>query len=211
MSRPWIQTGQGFAIDLLDPIPESICLADLAKALANLNRYTGHVGAYTVAQHSVIVANALRDEGYSAGVQAAGLMHDAHEAIVGDVSSPLKRAMRIELASGLIREGVIDGAADSAEVWTKALDLAARLDPFHALEVRAWRAVASRFRLPAELPKAVKVADLRALVTEARDLFTSPPRPWGINVEPYDLEVRRWTAERAFHEFMAAAARLGVV
>lgn len=58
----------------------------IARALSHLNRYTGHVGAYSVAQHSVMVANALPKK-----LRLAGLLHDAPEAYLGDMSAPLKR------------------------------------------------------------------------------------------------------------------------
>lgn len=183
MTAPWIQTRSGAAIDLLDPDPTTIVLADLAYALAHLNRYTGHTGAYSVAQHSVLVARALRDEGHTEGVQRAGLMHDAHEAIVGDVSSPVKRAL-----VAIVRD----------------------VDPWHELERRAARAVASRFGLPRDLPQAVKIMDLRMLLAEARDLLAPPPRPWGIDVEPWPIRIARWQALDARDVFLDECSRLGV-
>ena len=58
----------------------------IAFALSHINRYTGHVGTYSVAQHSVIVAQRLPDS-----LKLSGLLHDAPEAYIGDVSAPLKR------------------------------------------------------------------------------------------------------------------------
>ncbi|AUR81612.1 HD domain protein [Vibrio phage 1.009.O._10N.261.51.C9] len=60
--------------------------ATIARALSHINRFTGHVGAYSVAQHSVMVARLLPEE-----LKLSGLLHDAHESIVGDMSSPLKQ------------------------------------------------------------------------------------------------------------------------
>lgn len=57
----------------------------IAYALAHINRYTGHVGTYSVAQHCVHVAEKLPDH-----LKLAGLLHDAPEAYIGDVSAPLK-------------------------------------------------------------------------------------------------------------------------
>jgi uncharacterized protein len=87
----WIQTYTGQRLDLLLPDPSHVCLEDIAQPLSLLVRFTGQIRhGYTVAQHSVLVARALRDEGHSLGVQRAGLMHDAHEAYTGDVSAPIK-------------------------------------------------------------------------------------------------------------------------
>lgn len=57
----------------------------IAFALSNINRFTGHVGQYSVAQHSVLVTLKLPPE-----LRLSGLMHDAHEALIGDVASPVK-------------------------------------------------------------------------------------------------------------------------
>lgn len=56
----------------------------IAKALSHINRYTGHVGTYSVAQHCVLVASNIDTMNLSA------LLHDAPEAYIGDVASPLK-------------------------------------------------------------------------------------------------------------------------
>lgn len=58
----------------------------IAHALAYINRYTGHVGQYSVAQHCVLIAMQLPQD-----LKLAGLLHDAPEAYIGDVSAPLKR------------------------------------------------------------------------------------------------------------------------
>lgn len=61
----------------------------IAKALSNINRYTGHVGQYSVAQHCVLVARQLPDE-----LKLSGLLHDAPEAYIGDIASPLKQHLK---------------------------------------------------------------------------------------------------------------------
>lgn len=60
----------------------------IAHALAYINRFTGHVGQYSVAQHCVLIAMKLPQE-----LKLAGLLHDAPEAYLGDVSAPLKRLL----------------------------------------------------------------------------------------------------------------------
>jgi hypothetical protein len=86
MSR-WIQTFTGKAFDPFDPKPEDICIEDIAHALANVCRFTGHSRQfYSVAQHSVEVATRLPHE-----LQAAALLHDASEAYLTDLPRPIKR------------------------------------------------------------------------------------------------------------------------
>ena len=60
----------------------------IAFALSNINRFTGHVGQYSVAQHCVMIAEKLPTEH-----KLSGLLHDAPEAYLGDVSAPLKRLL----------------------------------------------------------------------------------------------------------------------
>ncbi|WP_202598525.1 MULTISPECIES: hypothetical protein [unclassified Vibrio] len=63
-------------------------IESIAFALAHINRYTGHVGQYSVAQHCVMVSEQLPDE-----LKLSGLLHDAPEAYIGDVSKPLKKLL----------------------------------------------------------------------------------------------------------------------
>ena len=57
----------------------------IASALSHVNRFNGHVGVYSVAQHCALVALQLPRH-----LRLAGLLHDAPEAYLGDVTSPLK-------------------------------------------------------------------------------------------------------------------------
>ncbi len=85
----WIQTYTGKKFDLADPQPDMVCIEDISHALSHLCRYTGHSRAfYSVAQHSILVASHLPRE-----IALQGLLHDATEAYVGDVSWPLKQLL----------------------------------------------------------------------------------------------------------------------
>lgn len=84
--KPWIQTASDGQFFLDVPRVEDVKIEDIAHALSNLCRFTGHVRRfYSVAQHSVLVSFECDRED-----ALAGLLHDATEAYVGDVSSPLK-------------------------------------------------------------------------------------------------------------------------
>lgn len=91
-----METASGRAVILADPDPASICFADIAHHLAQVNRYNGATGvngrtrAYPVAEHAVLVAQELRSDGAPIPVCLAGLHHDDSEAYLGDVSRPLK-------------------------------------------------------------------------------------------------------------------------
>lgn len=82
----WIQTYSGVPFDLTDPNPAAVNLTDIAHALGYLCRFTGHtIHPFSVAMHSLMVADLVPVEH-----RLQALLHDAHEAYVGDVSTPLK-------------------------------------------------------------------------------------------------------------------------
>lgn len=81
-----IRLKSGRYIDLVNPNPDDIIIEDIVHALTNIPRFTGHLNTfYSVAQHSVLTAKLVDDEH-----KFAALMHDASEAYLGDISSPLK-------------------------------------------------------------------------------------------------------------------------
>lgn len=79
-------------VDPFDMNADDIRLADIAHSLARICRYTGAVeGFLSVAEHSIKVAQLLADAGEPQIVVRTGLLHDASEAYLGDISGPLKR------------------------------------------------------------------------------------------------------------------------
>jgi len=86
MKNAWIETRSGKHFNPLLPDPKLIDIEDIAHALSMICRFTGHCREfYSVAQHSVLVS-----ERYSPDNKLAGLLHDASEAYLCDVSAPLK-------------------------------------------------------------------------------------------------------------------------
>ena len=81
----------GAMIELTDIDPRAVCIEDIAHNLANLCRFTGGTNRfYSVAEHSHLVAAILKENGCETATVLHGLLHDATEAYLGDVSSPLK-------------------------------------------------------------------------------------------------------------------------
>lgn len=152
MNAPWSQTASGGRFDILDPRPEQVRLADVAEQLAKICRFGGACNGvfYSVAQHSVEVANMLPRE-----QQAYGLLHDAHEMIVGDMTSPVKRAIHAVYHRRQPLERLVD-RIDAAIFIAFGLD----------------------YPMPPAAAAAVKYADLVMLATEKRDLMAAPEHEW---------------------------------
>lgn len=84
-----IETASGAFVDIVDPQVETIKLEDIAHALSLTCRFVGQCSQfYSVAEHSWNVARLL--DGTPLRVQLAGLLHDASEAYLADIPSPVK-------------------------------------------------------------------------------------------------------------------------
>ena len=172
--RAWQRMLSGRRLDLLDPSPLDIEIADIAHGLARVARWNGQtVGdhAFTVAQHSLLVEEifcAVMPQA-SAMQRLAALLHDAPEYVIGDMISPFK--------------SVVGGG-------------------YKEVEGRLQRAIHLRFALPAELPAnlrdAIKRADQIAAYFEATVLagFSIAEasryfgRPRGFDASRFDLASR---------------------
>lgn len=85
----WIQTHSGRQYWPADPRPADILIDDIAHALSMQCRFAGHSSRfYSVAEHSVHVSRLVPPE-----YQLAGLLHDATEAYLHDLTRPLKQMM----------------------------------------------------------------------------------------------------------------------
>jgi len=90
MPEHWMQTLQGNVFQAYNPQPDQIDLEDIAHALSMLCRFNGHVEKfYSVAQHSVLCSYIVPE-----GFELEALMHDATEAYIGDMPSPVKRGQK---------------------------------------------------------------------------------------------------------------------
>lgn len=86
---PIIVTVKGRMFNFAHPGEFEYDIEEIAHALSNVCRFSGHVAKlYSVAQHSVLVS-AMVKPGYA----LEGLLHDATEAFLGDVSTPLKQCL----------------------------------------------------------------------------------------------------------------------
>ncbi len=105
-----IRTFSGLYVDPLYLRPQDVRIIDIAHHLSLLCRYTGACPFhYSVGHHSIMVAAkmGILYPGEKEG-QLAGLLHDAAEAYLNDIASPVKHALplaeyrRIEHATGIM-------------------------------------------------------------------------------------------------------------
>jgi uncharacterized protein len=132
--RAWQRMLSGRRLDLLDPSPFDVEIADIAHGLARVARWNGQTKGphpFSVAQHSLLVEAISRylrpdlDEktATSAKICLAILLHDAAEYVIGDIISPFKAVLG---------------------------------DAYKGVEHRILAAVMLRFGLPAEMKGATK-------------------------------------------------------
>jgi len=166
MLGPWTQTASRRAFDLVDPRPELVDFnVDIPEQLARIARFTGAIrgGAYSVAQHCVLGADLAFDQTHNEEFAAAFLLHDAHEAYLGDLATPAAQALAAV---------AFDQTGDGTPVSGAIRELKRRLDA--AIHARA----GIRFPLSPHVSQFIKEWDRRMLVTERNHLLGGPTRPW---------------------------------
>lgn len=93
--RGKIRTFTGRYVNPLALTSEDVCIEDIAHHLSGINRFTGATPIpYNVAQHSVLVARYF--DYSSPRLQLAALLHDASEAYLNDIASPVKHDPRMD-------------------------------------------------------------------------------------------------------------------
>jgi len=185
--RVWQRMLSGRRLDLLDPSPLDIEIADIAHGLARVARWNGQTrGAhiFSVAQHTLLVEAVMREQvpRVDVRVRLAALLHDAPEYVIGDMISPFK--------------AVLGG-------------------DYKAVEARLLSAIHIRFGLPpvlgAEIVRRIKEADRGAAYleatelagfaqAEARRLFGRDP---GLPMATRQEYLTPWSAAKAEKQFLA--------
>jgi uncharacterized protein len=189
--RAWQRMLSGRRLDLLDPSPLDIEIADIAHGLARVARWNGQTeGAhiFSVAQHSLLVeAIARRRTRLDRSGRLAVLLHDAPEYVIGDMISPFKAVIG---------------------------------DAYKSIEMRLLAAVHVRFGLPPSLPlelvQVIKTCDRAAAfleatrlagfsTTEARRFFGPPPKFSSAIERDY---LTPWPAQTAEGRFLESFGKL---
>lgn len=186
-ARVWQRMLSGRRLDLLDPSPLDIEIADIAHGLARVARWNGQThGAhiFSVAQHTLLVEAVMREQTPRVDLKyrLAALLHDAPEYVIGDMISPFK--------------AVLGG-------------------DYKAVEKRLLSAIHIRFGLPPvlapEIERQVKAADRGAAFLEATELagFAQAEakrlfgRDPGLPVATRRDYLTPWTAAKAEKRFLA--------
>ncbi len=184
----------GRRLDLLDPSPLDVEIADIAHGLARVARWNGQTEGthiFSVAQHTLLVETVARARwpGLDRKARLEILLHDAPEYVIGDMISPFK--------------AVIGGA-------------------YKVVEARLLAAIHLRFGLPvkrtAEIERMIKTADRGAACLEATRLagfsdaearrFFGPPPALSPAIErDYLTPWSAGTAEKRFLERFNALLR----
>ena len=87
VQKSWVITYSGNRFNILDPNPADVKLEDIACALARQARFNGHTRFFfSVGQHSCLGAEISPTKEIALHM----LFHDATEAYVGDLVSPVK-------------------------------------------------------------------------------------------------------------------------
>jgi hypothetical protein len=149
-----LTSGGGFDFDKRELFGRYNMERDLAWPLAGINRMARHSAInWAVAIHSVAVARTLMRVTKSRELAAAGLLHDAHESIIGDIMTPVARAI------------------DSVAVERLKDDVQLALEDKLAVPTD---------KRPALYPTTISIVDRAALIVE-KQLFMAPAgHDWGV-------------------------------
>jgi uncharacterized protein len=97
-----IRTVSGIYMNVFEPTVEMVCIKDIAHALSNQCRFGGHLPCfYSVAQHSLNCSYLIEDK----RLKLEALLHDASEAYLLDIPSPIKKGLSNykEIEEGLMK------------------------------------------------------------------------------------------------------------
>jgi hypothetical protein len=168
-ARTVLTLANGRNIDLLAPTAADYADLDwAAEHLAKENRYNGATPGivYSVAQHQVECVCAALDEGADEEIAAYLSLHDVHESVLKDDTTPKKRTFA---ALAEAKFGVL-----SAQIMETFDELTGRHDAaIHAACGLAWPPSVSTARW-------IKYFDRTLLVTEWRDLMGGVTLPNGL-------------------------------
>lgn len=171
-----ITTRSGRCVSLASPDPETIDIRDIACSLSRLNRFSGAtLLPVNVADHSLNVVKLLAQRKAPDEILMLGLLHDAHEAYLGDITNPA----RAEIAA----YAGLDVVARIADRLDFAILKAFGLWSCAILDAQAW----------------VRTADAAVFGAEWRDLM---PGRCPVSVEAAPFAIKPRNSDRSEEDFL---------
>jgi uncharacterized protein len=205
----WLQTFTGKKIDVINPSRDMIDIEDIAHALSMICRFNGHCrDFYSVAEHAVMVEamgsqillrrEAERNSGRitspprptSEIVQhsLALLLHDAAEAYIGDITTPIKRGLE-SVGGDVVFPAHTSKIAELERRWLLAIGEAFGLG--------------DRLADPSDV---IRQADQKVLAVEVPQLFHPVQSVWWEERErprSVEMAIQCWTSAEARRQFIS--------
>lgn len=155
--NPFFTTVSGIEVDLVRPHPGDVEFNDVAHHLSLITRYGGACRRfYSVAEH---LLNGMA--GCTPELLPYWLLHDAHEYVSQDDTTPKKRALPLVMADAL------GGQFPLADIEKFTLAIETAFDQFELRHMGAVHFAAGlQFPVPPEIERAVKRIDRKMLLTE---------------------------------------------
>jgi uncharacterized protein len=171
----WSHSLFGRAIEMVHPDPREVDFAEIAETLSMINRFTGCAEKpVSVALHTTICVAAARALKATPTQVAHVLLHDAHEARIGDIATPVAQAL------AAVADGLNDNLRATQCGSYVVREAIAELKDRHDRAI--WRA-AGLDEPDAATRALVKRCDVIALMTERRDFLAPRPCPWAPEIE----------------------------
>ena len=165
-------------------IPGDVSLHDIAHSLSMSCRYGGHCREfYSVAEHSVILAELILEQYGDTRLAYNALMHDATEAYVCDLPRPIKYK--------LLKDGI---------TW------------FQEAETQVWGIICQAFGtqfLDVDMDPRIKQADERIIRDERGQNMNPSTNHWATDeLEPLGVVIECWSPSKAYVEFIRMEHKL---
>jgi hypothetical protein len=165
----------GGTIDLIEIAPQHVTGFLLADALAKINRFGGRTAnPWSVAAHCLLVEHLCQQ----VDLKPWALLHDAHEAFIGDITTPALELICHHGKPEMIRDAV------------------------HAAKGKIDRVIGTAWGCaPRAMSHGIRTADWIALQAEMLHFFGAVPETQ--DEEQIDLieEARDWVGARAGHDW----------
>lgn len=174
-----LEVWSGKMVSLREISAGDIDLRDIAVSLSRQYRFLGHTRKpYSVAQHSVLVSHLLDHWDLDTTTVLWGLLHDAHEAYIGDISRPVRDFFG-EAVAGMLKDLTrrIDAAvAEKLGVDLQKVDLGAVKEADNTLLYAEKRDLLGSVDWGTEAPKTV--VDVPEISAHQDPLFTERMFLW---------------------------------